>query len=307
MKDKVVVTAAVTGSIHTPTMSPYLPITPEQIIEEGVRAYEAGAAVVHVHARNPENGFPSPDLELIRKIITGIKERCPVVICITTGGGAGMTLEQRVAPVTTYKPELASCNAGSMNWGLFPMLPRYPEWKFEWEKAMLAMTEDFIFPNTFKTLREYCEVFNKMETKPEFEIYDAGMVSNVAFLIQAGYIRKPVYIQFVMGILGGIQASVDNLMFLVESAKKQIGDFEFSVCAAGRAQLAMCTQSLLLGGNCRVGLEDNLYLEKGTLAKSNAEQVEKMVKIIRELGSEPATPDEAREILALKGIGKVDY
>lgn len=307
MKEKVVITAAITGSIHTPTMSEYLPITPQQIADDAVRAYEAGAAVVHVHARNPENGFPSPDLGLIKQIITSIKGRCPVAICITTGGGAGMTLEQRVAPVTTYKPELASCNAGSMNWGLFPMLTRYQEWKYEWEKMMLAMTEDFIFPNTFKTLREYCEVFNSTGTKPEFEIYDAGMVNNVAFLIQAGYIRKPVYIQFVLGILGGLSASPENLMFLVEHAKRNIGEFEFSVCVAGRAQFPICTQSLLLGGNCRVGMEDNLYLDRGKLATSNAEQVAKMVRIVRELGIETATPDEARKILGLKGLSQVNY
>jgi len=307
VKDKVVITAAITGSIHTPTMSPYLPITPQQIADEAVRAYEAGAAVVHVHARNPENGLPSPDLSLINEIITGIKSRCPVVICITTGGGLGMTVEQRVAPVTNYRPELASCNAGSVNFGLFPLVLRYKDWKFEWEKMMLAMSEDFIFPNTFKTLREYCEVFNKMQTKPEFEIYDVGMVNNVAFLIQAGYIKKPVYIQFVMGILGGIPASPENLMFLVDSAKKLIGDFEFSVCVAGRAQFSICTQSVLIGGNCRVGLEDNLYLGKGQMAKSNGEHVEKMLRIIRELGSEPATPDEARETLGLKGMDNIGY
>jgi len=307
MKEKAVITAAITGSIHTPTMSEYLPITPKQIADEAVRAYEAGAAVVHVHGRNPDNGLPSPDIHLMKDIITSIKSRCPVVICITTGGGMGMTLEQRVAPVTAYRPELASCNAGSMNWGLFPALARYKEWKYEWEKMMLAMTEDFIFPNTFKTLREYCEVFNKNETKPEFEIYDTGMVNNVAFLIQAGYIKKPVYIQFVMGILGGIPASSENLMFLVNQAKNLICDFEYSVCVAGRAQFPICTQSLLLGGNCRVGLEDNLYLDKGKMAKSNAEQVAKMVRIAQELGIEPATPEEARKILGLKGIDKVNY
>jgi len=307
MKEKAVITAAITGSIHTPTMSEYLPITPKQIADEAVRAYEAGAGVVHIHGRNPENGLPSPDINLMKDIITDIKSRCPVVICITTGGGMGMTLEQRVAPVTAYRPELASCNAGSMNWGLFPALARYKEWKHEWEKMMLAMTEDFIFPNTFKTLREYCEVFNKNETKPEFEIYDVGMVNNVAFLIQAGYIKKPVYIQFVMGILGGIPASSENLMFLVNQAKTLIGDFEYSVCVAGRAQFPICTQSLLLGGNCRVGLEDNLYLDRGKMAKSNAEQVAKMVRIAKELGIEPATPDEARKILGLKGIDKVNY
>jgi uncharacterized protein (DUF849 family) len=307
MKEKVIFTAAVTGSIHTPTMSPYLPITPQQIADDAVRAYEAGAAVVHVHARNPENGMPSPDLGLIKEIITSIKSRCPAVICITTGGGMGMTLEQRVAPVTQYKPELASCNAGSINWGLFPALARYKEWKYDWEKAMLGMTEDFIFPNTFKTLREYCAHFNGTQTKPEFEVYDAAHVNNLAFLIQAGYVKTPVYLQFVLGILGGLAATVENLMFLVEHAKRNIKDFEFSVCAAGRAQFPMCTQGLLLGGNVRVGLEDNLYLDRGNLAKSSAEQVAKIIRIAKELGIAPATPEEARTILGLKGIDKVNY
>ncbi|MDD5168343.1 MAG: 3-keto-5-aminohexanoate cleavage protein [Syntrophales bacterium] len=307
MKEKAVITAAITGSIHTPTMSPYLPITPKEIADEAVRAYEAGAAVCHVHARNPESGIPMPDVNLMKEIITSIKSRCDIVICITTGGGLGMTVEQRVAPVTLYKPELGSLNAGSMNFSLFPIIPKYKEWKFEWEKMYLAMSEDAIFSNTFKSMREYCDVFNKMDTKPEFEIYDAGMVNNVAFMIQAGYIKKPVYIQFVMGVLGGITPSAENLLFLVDYAHKMIGDFEFSVCVAGRAQFPMCTQSLLIGGNCRVGLEDNLYLEKGQLAKSNGEQVAKIIRIARELGIEPATPNEARQILGLKGIGKVNY
>ena len=307
MKEKAIITCAITGSIHTPTMSEYLPITPKQIADEAVRACEAGAAVVHVHARNPENGAPSPDINLMKEIITSIKSRCNAVVCITTGGGMGMSVEQRVAPVTAYKPELASCNAGSMNWGLFPLLGRYKEWKYEWEKAMLGLTEDFIFPNTFKSLREICAAFNETKTKPEFEIYDAGMVNNVAFLIQAGYVKKPVYIQFVMGIMGGLSATPENLMFLVEHAKRNIGEFEFSVCAAGRAQMPICTQSLILGGNCRVGLEDNLYLEKGRMAKSNAEEVAKIVRVSRELGIEPATPDEARKILGLKGIDKINF
>ena len=307
MKDVAIITAAITGSIHTPTMSKYLPITPKEIADNAVQAYEAGAAVVHIHARNPENGQPSPDLNLIKEIITDIKSRCPAVICITTGGGLGMTLEQRVAPVTSFQPELASCNAGSMNWGLFPMLGRIKEWKYEWEKAMLGMTEDFIFQNTFKTLRQYCEIFASNNTKPEFECYDAGMVNNLAFLIEAGYIKKPVYLQFVLGILGGLSATPENVMFLLDYAKRQIGEFEFSVCAAGKAQFPMCTQSLLLGGNCRVGLEDNLYLNKGQLAKNNAEQVAKMVTITKELGIEPATPDDARKILGLKGLDKVNY
>lgn len=307
MKDVAIITAAITGSIHTPTMSPYLPITPKEIADNAVQAYEAGAAVVHIHARNPENGQPSPDLNLIKEIITNIKSRCPVVICITTGGGLGMTLEQRVAPVTSFQPELASCNAGSMNWGLFPMLGRIKKWKHEWEKAMLSMTEDFIFQNTFKTLRQYCEIFAKYNTKPEFEVYDAGMVNNLAFLIEAGYVKKPIYLQFVMGILGGMSATSENVMFLLDYAKRLIGDFEFSVCAAGKAQFPMCTQSLLLGGNCRVGLEDNLYLNKGQMAKNNAEQVAKMITITEGLGIKPATPDEARKILGLKGLKKVKY
>ncbi|HIJ69676.1 MAG TPA: 3-keto-5-aminohexanoate cleavage protein [Deltaproteobacteria bacterium] len=307
MKEKAVITAAITGSIHTPTMSDYLPITPKQIADEAVRACEAGAAVCHVHARNPETGMPVPDLNLMKEIITGIKSRCNMVVCITTGGGFGMTIEQRVAPVDLYKPELASFNAGSINFALFPVIPRFKEWKFEWEKQYLGYTEDFIFPNTFKSMREYCAKFSETGTKPEFEIYDSGMVNNVAFMIQAGYVKKPVYIQFVMGVLGGITPSSENLLFLVDYAKKLIGDFEFSVCVAGRAQFPICTQSLLIGGNVRVGLEDNLYLEKGRMAKSNAEQVAKIVRMAGELGIDPATPDEARSILGLKGIDKVNF
>jgi uncharacterized protein (DUF849 family) len=307
MNDKVIITAAITGSIHTPTMSPYLPITPREIADEAVRSYEAGAAVCHIHARNPETGQPTPDVNIIKEIITSIKSRCNIVICITTGGGFGMTIEQRVAPVSLYRPELASFNAGSMNFALFPVIPRYPSWKYEWEKQFLAMTEDNIFANTFKSMREYCAVFSETGTKPELEIYDSGMVNNIAFMIQAGHLKKPVYIQFVMGVLGGITASPENLLFLVDYARRQIGDFVFSVCVAGRAQFPICTLSLLIGGNCRVGLEDNLYLEKGKMAKSNAEQVAKMVRIAQELGAQPASPDEARKILGLKGSDKVTY
>jgi len=307
MKDKFIITAALTGGIHTPTMSPYLPITPREIADEAVRAYEAGASVCHIHARDPDTGVPSSDLNLFKEIITSVKNRCNIVICITTGGGGGMTVEERVAPVKHYKPEMASLNAGSLNFALFPLISRYKKWKFEWEREGLAKTEDGIFPNTFKSMREYCKAFAETGTKPELEIYDAGMVNNVAFMIQAGHIKRPVYIQFVMGVLGGITPSPENLLFLVDYARRQIGDFIFSVCVAGRAQFPICTQSLLIGGNCRVGLEDNLYLEKGRMAKSNAEQVTKMIRIAKELGLDPATPDETREILGLKGIGSVNY
>lgn len=307
MREKTIITAAVTGSIHTPTMSPYLPVTPQQIADDAVAACEAGAAVVHVHGRNPETGQPSPDLEIMREIVRKIKARCNAVICITTGGGLGMTVEQRVAPVTLYRPEMASLNGGSMNFALFPALDKFKEFKHDWEPQYLAMTEDLIFPNTFKSIREFCRIFLLNETKPEFEIYDAGMVNNLAVLIQRGHIKRPVYLQFVMGVLGGITPSPENLMFLLDYARKLIGEFEFSVCVAGRAQFPLCTQSVLLGGHCRVGLEDNLFLEKGQLAKSNAEQAAKMARIIRELGSEPATPDEARQILGLKGLNRVNF
>jgi uncharacterized protein (DUF849 family) len=212
-----------------------------------------------------------------------------------------------VASVNLFKPEIASLNAGSINFALFPLLSRYKEWKFQWEKERLANSEDSIFPNTFKSIREYCAIFNEARTKPELEAYDAGMVNNIAFMIQAGHIKRPVYIQFVMGVLGGITPSPENLLFLVDYARRQIGDFVFSVCVAGRAQFPIGAQSLLLGGNCRVGLEDNLYLERGVMAKSNADQVAKMIRIAREFGIEPATPDDARKILGLKGIDKVNY
>ena len=307
MNEKVVITAAITGAIHTPTMSPYLPVTPKQIADEAVRAYEAGAAVVHIHGRRESDGLAVGDVNIMKEIITSIKSRCNVVICIITGGALGMTVEQRVSPVTLYKPELGSFNAGSINFALFPVLNKFKEWKYEWEKQYLGMTEDFIFPNTFKSMKEYCRIFTEHGTKPEFEIYDSGMVNNVAFMINAGWIKKPVQIQFVLGVLVGLTPSPENLMFLVDYARRQIGDFVFSVCVAGRAQFPTCTQALLLGGNCRVGLEDNLYLEKGKMAKSNAEQVAKMIRISKELGVEPATPDEARKILGLKGIDKVNY
>jgi len=307
MKEKAIITAAITGGIHTPTMSDHLPITPKQIADEAVRAHEAGAAVCHIHARDPKTGRPAADVNLMQEIITDIKSRCKMVVCITTGGGLGMTVEQRVAPVALYKPELASFNAGSINFALFPVIPKYKEWKFEWETQYLSMTEDLIFPNTFKSMKEYCSKFRENGTKPEFEIYDAGMVNNIAFMLQAGYVHAPVYIQFVMGILGGITPSSENLLFLVDYARKMIGDFEFSVCAAGKAQFAMCTQALLIGGNVRVGLEDNLYLERGRMAKSNAEQVSKIVRIAKELGIDAASPDEARQILGLKGLQKVNF
>jgi uncharacterized protein (DUF849 family) len=305
--DKVIVTAAITGSIHVPSMSPYLPIMPQQIADEAVRVYEAGGAVAHIHVRNPETGQPSSDMELFREVVTKVKSKCNMVLCLSTGGGVGMTTAERVKAVTTFKPELASFNFGSINFGLFPIAEAVREFKFPWEKAYVESTWDYIFPNTFKTLREFSQTFSENETKPELEIYDAGMINNVAFMIQRGYLKKPVYLQFVLGILGSIPASPNNLLFLLNSARETVGDFVWSVCAAGRHQLPMCTMSLVMGGNARVGMEDSLYAGKGVLAKSNADQVEKIVRIARELGLEPATPDEARRILGLKGLDKVSW
>jgi uncharacterized protein (DUF849 family) len=304
---KAIITAAITGSIHTPTMTPHLPITPKEIADEAVRAYEAGAAVAHIHVRDPQTGAPSVSPDLFREAIADIKSRCNMVLCLSTGGGLGMTAEQRAISVRTFKPELASLNFGSINFALFPQLSRYKEWKFPWEPQYIGMTEDFIFPNTFKTLKEFCTFFRESETKPEIEIYDVGMINNVAFMIEAGHLRKPVYLQFVLGILGAIPPSLENVMFLYQTARAAIGDFQWSVCAAGRHQMSMCNMSLLMGGNVRVGLEDNLYVEKGRIAKSNAEQVEKIARIAGELGIEPATPDEARKILGLKGLDKVNF
>ena len=304
---KAIITAAITGSIHTPTMTPHLPITPKEIADEAVRAYEAGAAVAHIHVRDPQTGAPSVSPDLFREAIANIKSRCNMVLCLSTGGGLGMTAEQRAISVRTFKPELASLNFGSINFALFPQLSRYKEWKFPWETQYIGMTEDFIFPNTFKTLKEFCTFFRESGTKPEIEIYDVGMINNVAFMIEAGHLQKPVYLQFVLGILGAIQPTLENVMFLYQSARSAIGDFQWSVCAAGRHQMNMCNMSLLMGGNVRVGLEDNLYVEKGRIAKSNAEQVEKIARIAGELGIEPATPDEARKILGLKGLDKVNF
>ncbi|MDI6616740.1 MAG: 3-keto-5-aminohexanoate cleavage protein [Syntrophaceae bacterium] len=304
---KRIFTAALTGAIHTPSMSPYLPTTPDDLIREAVGVYEAGGAVAHVHVRETETGSPNADQDTYRYIAEEVKKQCDVVLCFTTGGKLGEPLENRVRVVTTLEPELASLNAGSLNFALFHIVQNVDKWKYEWEKSYLEGTEDFIFPNTFKTMRQYLEIMKQHGTKPEFEIYDVGMINNLAFLINEGHVTTPVYLQFVMGILGGIPATIPNFQFLLETAQKQIADFEFSVCAAGKNQFPLCTMSLLSGGHARVGLEDNLYLEKGVLAKSNAEQISKIIRIAGEFGIEPATPAEARQILGLKGIDRVQY
>jgi len=305
---KAIITAAVSGAIHTPTMSPYLPLTPQQLIDDILSVYEAGGAVAHLHVRDPQTGQPKADQEIFRDVAAEVKKRCDIVLCMTTGGSLGDTVENRARVVSTLEPELASLNAGSLNFALFHVVPKYEgQWKYEWEKQYLAGTEDFIFPNTFSTIGQFTDLMGRYGTKPEFEIYDVGMINNLAYLIETGRIKKPVYLQFVLGILGGIPATVENLVFLVQTARQQIGDFQWSVCAAGRTQFAMTTQALLMGGHARVGLEDNLYLDKGVLAKSSGEQVAKLKRIAGELGVETATPAEARRILGLKGLDKVNF
>jgi len=306
---KVIVTAALTGSAHFPSMSPYLPITPRQIIDEGIRSAEAGAAVLHIHVRNPDNGMPTPDIDIFREVLTGLKAKTDAVICVTTGGGMGMTTEQRAAPVITFKPEMASLNFGSMNFSVFPGAEKIKDWKYPWEKLGMLASEDFIFPNTFKTLREFLAIFAANDTRPELEVYDLGMINNIAFMLNRGHLKLPVHIQFVTGTLGGVPSTVNSLVTLVNATREAVGqgNFTWSAIGAGRHQMPICSVALAMGGNVRVGLEDNLFISKGVLAKSSAELVGTIVRISNELGLEPAGPGDARKMLGLKGLSAVNY
>jgi len=306
---KVIVTAALTGSAHFPSMSPYLPLTPQQIIDDGIRAAEAGAAILHIHVRNPENGMPSPDIEIFRTVLAGIKKASDAVICVSTGGGMGMSTEQRASPVTTFRPEIASLNFGSMNFSVFHVAEKIKDWKYPWERLGMLASEDYIFPNTFKTLREFLSLFAASGTRPEVEIYDLGMVNNLAFMVERGHVMLPVHIQFVTGTLGGVPSTVNSLVTLVNATREALGagNFTWSAIGAGRFQMPICTVAMAMGGHVRVGMEDNLYLSKGVLVKSNAELVQKIIRIMKELGLEPAGPAEARSILGLKGLNQVNY
>lgn len=307
-QSKVIINCAITGSIHIPTQSPYLPITPQQIADEAVKAAGAGAAIVHLHARNPETGQPSSDLRLVKEYCSEIHRRSDVIICTTTGAGLGMTPEERLKVVAEFQPELASMNMGSINFGLFPLLERYEEFKFEWEKEYLEMTRDFIFPNTFKSLEIFLKTFRDNGTKPELECYDVGHLYNAGYFADRGWIEKPFYIQLIFGILGAIQPSVENIVHMRNVADKLFGDDHLSsVLPVGRNQFALGTVNAVMGGNVRVGMEDNLYLRKGELVKSNEQSVKKMVHLLDELSLEVATPDETRQILGLKGKDQTKF
>lgn len=300
---KRIITCAVTGSIHVPTMSEYLPVTSDQIAQNAIDAANAGAAVVHIHARNPEDGCPSQDLSLFEEIIDKIRSRNrDVIICLTTGGGAGMTVEQRAAVIPAFKPELGSFNLGSMNWGVFAIAEKYKEFKYPWEGAMMSMCKNFIFQNTFADLEYICGLMKDSGTKPEMEAYDVGHLYTAAYLLQKGLVKPPVYLQFVTGILGGIGSTPYDIMAMHNAADRLLGsgNYQWSVIGAGRAQFSVCAQGLFLGSHVRVGMEDNLFVRKGVLARSNGELVEKMAGIMREFDFEPATPDEARNILSTK-------
>ncbi len=300
MAQKVIFTAAITGAVHIPSMSEYLPDTPDKIIAEAVAAHEAGAAVVHLHAREAANGRPSSDPKLMKYITDGVRERCDVVVGITTGGAIGMGIQERLASVPVCKAELASCNAGSVNFCFSPIADKIKNPKHDWEIPFVKNTYTVPFANTFKDIEDYVRVMSEHDTKPEFEVYEVGMLSNIAYFVKMGLVKPPVYVQFVLGVMGGLPATVDNLLFLYNTAQKVLGDqFVFSCAAAGKDQFDIVTTAMILGGNVRVGLEDNLYLSKGVLAKSNAEPVAKMVEVAKLLGRQAATPDEAREILGL--------
>lgn len=281
-------------------MSPYLPITPDQIAQNAIDAANAGAASVHIHARNPENGAPSPSLDLFEEIVGKIRAKNKdVIICLTTGGGMGMTVEQRAAVIPKFKPELASMNAGSFNWGLFPVAAKIKNWKYEWEKPVLESTKGFIFQNTFADMQRMLEIMNENGTKPELECYDVGHLYNVKFMQDTGYIKGRPYLQFVLGINGANAANPYELQHMKMTADRLfgVGGYEWSAFGAGKEEYPICIQNLFLGGHVRVGMEDNLNVAKGVPAKSNADLVEKMVRLMKELDFEPATPDEAREIL----------
>lgn len=307
-KRKVIITCAVTGAIHTPSMSPFLPVTPEEIADAAIGAAEAGAAIVHLHARDPITGKPDQTPQAFAPFLKVIKQRSDCVVNLTTGGAPWMRVEERVAPAATFKPEIASLNMGSMNFGLFPMLNRFKEFKHEWEREHLEGSRDLVFRNTFKDIEYVMTTLGGSGTRFEFECYDTSHLYNLHHFLERGLVKAPLFVQTVFGILGGIGPHPEDVMHMKRTADRLFGDqYRWSVLGAGRSQLQIAAMAAAMGGNVRVGLEDSLWSGPGRLASSNAEQVRLARQVIEGLGLEIATPKEAREILALKGADKVEF
>jgi len=306
--DKVIITCAVTGAIHTPSMTPYLPITPDEIAEAAIAAAEAGAAILHLHARDPETGRPDQSPEAFAAFLPRIKQATDAVVNLTTGGSPYMTVAERVEPAARFAPEVASLNMGSMNFGFFPLLAKYKEFKHEWEREHLENSRDLVFRNSFKDIEYVLETCYGNGTRFEFECYDISHLYNLAHFAERGLVKPPFFIQSVFGLLGGIGTHPEDVMHMKRTADRLFGsDFRWSVLGAGKDQFRIATQAVSMGGNIRVGLEDSIWIARGELAKSNAQQVEKARRLVEGLGLSVATPEEAREILSLKGGDRVNF
>ena len=305
---KTIITCAITGAIHTPTMSDALPYTADDITSQSIAAAEAGASILHLHARREHDGGVSVEPSDFAAFLPRIKQATDAVVNISTGGSLTLSIKDRVKPATTFSPEMCSLNMGSMNFAFHPLSKRYDQWKFDWEKDYIEGSEGNIFRNTFRDIREAAETLAPHDIKFEHECYDVGHLYNLKFCMDTDLFKAPVFIQFIFGILGGIGADIDNLIFMKRTADRLFGDgYRWSVLGAGGSQIPFATTASQMGGNVRVGLEDSLLISRGKLAKNNAQQVSKIRRIVEELGNEVATPDEAREILALKGGDKVNF
>lgn len=308
MSSKVIITCAVTGAIHTPSMSEHLPVTADEIANAAIAAADAGAAILHLHARDPENGKPTQDPDYFRPFLSQIKEKTNAIINITTGGSPHMTVEERMLPATTFKPELASLNMGSMNFGLYTMLNRFTEFKHEWERQHLENSRDLVFKNTFNDIETILRIGNENGTRFEFECYDISHLYNLAHFMDRGLVKSPPFIQSVFGLLGGIGPSPEDLMHMRRTADRLFGDnYQWSILGAGRNQIPLATIGAAMGSNVRVGLEDSLWIAPKKLAQSNADQVKQIRTILEALNLQIATPDEARQILQLKGANNVNF
>jgi len=307
--NKVIISCALTGGIHTPTMSPALPVSPDMLAEQGVAASQAGAAVLHVHARDARDGRPTPDPAAYMAFLPRLKEGCEAIINVTTGGSLNMTVDDRLKAPVMLRPEMCSLNMGSMNFALYPLADRYQSWKYDWEEPYLRATEDSVFRNTFRDIARIISVLGQEHgCRFEHECYDVGHLYNLAHMVDRKIVRPPFFVQMIFGVLGGIGSDLANLMFMKQTADRLFGsDYIWSVLAAGRQQMPFAAQSVLLGGSVRVGLEDSLFISRGTLASSNAEQVTKVRSIIEALGSEIATPADVRQLLGLKGVSAVGF